>query len=83
MHSILHRFAEQSMSLSTVLLMNLAAKPKATNCEKYIIDRYIDENCPISLDIYFIRSTKINDIYNIQPYLVEDKASSELSEIER
>ena len=44
---------------------------------------YIDENCPISLDIYFIRSTKINDIYNIQPYLVEDKASSELSEIER
>ena len=26
MHSILHRFAEQSMSLSTVLLMNLAEK---------------------------------------------------------
>ena len=77
MHSILHRFAEQSMSLSTVLLMNLAAKPKATNCEKYIID--------ISMRIvqFPLTFTKINDIYNIQPYLVEDKASSELSEIER
>ena len=64
------------MSLSTVLLMNLAALREIHNL-------YIDENCPISLDIYFIRSTKINDIYNIQPYLVEDKASSELSEIER
>ena len=62
------------MSLSTVLLMNLAALREIHNL-------YIDENCPISLDIYFIRSTKINDIY--QPYLVEDKASSELSEIER